>query len=193
ESALRSAGPTAAGPAASPAGERSGRGRRSPPPSRSVATSRDRARRRSAHPANLRCRVRAGSTRRGRRAAGASRGAREGREATPARERGRARRWRRSRRSARAAGRGPGKRGGGEGGGQEVLVPDVAPGGGARHGDEARRGVEPDRLVAEGAKAPEIATGATAEIENRERAWPLEARPQRVHVLADVMVLRPLA
>src|SRR5262249_61029613 len=60
-------------------------------------------------------------------------------------------------------------------------------------GDEARRAVEADRLVAEGAKAPEIATGATAEIENRERARPFEARPQRVRVLADVVVLRPLA
>src|SRR5262249_60104336 len=60
-------------------------------------------------------------------------------------------------------------------------------------GDEARRAVEADRLVAEGAKAPEMATRATAEIENRERARPFEARPQRVHVLADVVVLRPLA
>ena len=104
-SSARRSRATAAGRAAVRAGGSSGRARRSPPPPRSIATSRDRATRRSARPASLRCRARAGSTRRGRRVAGGSPGARQGRAATPARARGRARRWRRCRRSARSASR----------------------------------------------------------------------------------------
>ena len=69
----------------------------------------------------------------------------------------------------------PSKRAVGKSSAQEVLMPHVTPGVGARHGDEARRAVEPDGLVAEGAKTREIATGATAEIEDRERAGSVEA------------------
>ena len=58
---------------------------------------------------------------------------------------------------------------------QEILMPHLASGVGTRHGDEARRAVEPDGLVAEGAKTHQIATGATAEIEDRERARAVEA------------------
>src|SRR5262249_8498410 len=42
---------------------------------------------------------------------------------------------------------------------QEVRVPDVAPGGGACHGDEARRAVEADRLVARARKRPRSRPG----------------------------------
>src|SRR6185436_4984963 len=56
--------------------------------------------------------------------------------------------------------------------------------------DEARCTVEPDRLVAERTERFEIAPGAAAEVEDRERARTFEVSEQGGHVLRDVVILR---
>jgi hypothetical protein len=60
----------------------------------------------------------------------------------------------------------PSKLAGGKVIGQQVLLPDLAAGGRARHDHELGAAVEPDDHVAKIAENYEIASGAAAEIED---------------------------
>jgi len=76
---------------------------------------------------------------------------------------------------------------------EEVLLPHGAPAGGARHRDEARGSVEPDRAMAEPRERDEIAARPATEIEHREGRRGLDASQQRRDVLAHVVIARAVA
>ena len=82
--------------------------------------------------------------------------------------------------------------GGGQVERQEVLVPDLHPGELARHAHEALGTLETDRIVPPLAQRDQVAPRSAAEVEDAERALARDGVEQRVEVLRDVVVARPL-
>ena len=72
---------------------------------------------------------------------------------------------------------------------EEVLLPYLASGSGARHLDEALGAVEPNGHVAERGEGLEVAPRPATEVEDRERRLALDVAQQRGDVLADIVVL----
>ena len=73
---------------------------------------------------------------------------------------------------------------------QEILLPHLATGGGARHGHELRRTFQSDRAVTELHERRQIAPRAAAEVQDRERRLANNVLEQRADVLADIVVAR---
>ncbi|EDM81556.1 hypothetical protein PPSIR1_21604 [Plesiocystis pacifica SIR-1] len=82
---------------------------------------------------------------------------------------------------------------GGQVEGEEVLMPDLAPGRGPSHGHERGRAVEADRVVPARAEGREVAPRPAAQVEDALGRRPGQVAEQGVHVLRDVVVLGPLA
>ena len=75
---------------------------------------------------------------------------------------------------------------------QEILLPHFATRRGARHRHERRRALQPDRAVTELRERRQVAPGAAAEVENRERRRSGDVLQQRRDVLADIVIARAL-
>ncbi|MNL30953.1 hypothetical protein D3C87_1527190 [compost metagenome] len=70
---------------------------------------------------------------------------------------------------------------------QEILVPDLATGCGARHLDKAGRAVQPHRSMTQRGKRLQVAAGAAAQVQHVKRRFALDMPQQGGDVLADVV------
>ncbi|KAG1256624.1 hypothetical protein G6F65_016241 [Rhizopus arrhizus] len=71
---------------------------------------------------------------------------------------------------------------------QEILVPDFAATGRARHGDKAGRAVQPHRPMAQRDEGLQVAAGSASQIQDVVGRLALDMPQQRGDVLADIVV-----
>lgn len=74
--------------------------------------------------------------------------------------------------------------------GEKVLVPDLGSGERLRHADEGRRSVESGRLMAEELECAQVATRATAQVEDPQGCLAPNGFEQSLDVLRDIVVAR---
>lgn len=75
---------------------------------------------------------------------------------------------------------------------QEILVEDFNPRLISRHLDESERSVESDRVVTAIAESDQIPPWAASEVENAQRLAAVQLVEQRVDILGDIVIFRPL-
>ena len=76
---------------------------------------------------------------------------------------------------------------------EEILLPHFAAAGGACHGDEGGRALQPDRSVSAGGERLEVTSRSATEIEDRKGCEAFDVAQQRFNVLAHIVVTRTRA